>query len=313
MAGYESYIRIISFLAESTICSPLVFGYYRGNGKFAQANLLIACSQGVIPVAALFFIGSLKPVLEVIAAGTFLVSFLFSLPIIKMVLTHRKGIRLVTPLKELLRYGLARVPGDISMAGILALPAFLTSNLFGIKEAGFVAFGISMVSMVGAIFQPVGLITLPKLSSILSEGRHDEARTIMQKTIKYTAIISIVVTFALFLSAKYVVHYWLGPQFDEATGVVRLAKLAAVPNALFIALRSSIDAANIKAVNASNQYKALFVSAIAYFMVEAGHLSPSGIPLSFLMGMAVLSFLTLKVSFSTYGLNLQMLLVRIRQ
>ena len=63
------------------------------------------------------------------------------------------------------------------MAAILALPAFLTANLFGIKQADFVAFGVSMVSMVGAVFQPVGLITLPKLSSILSEGRNDEALT----------------------------------------------------------------------------------------------------------------------------------------
>lgn len=311
-AGYESYIRIISFLAESTICSSLVFAYYRGIGKFVQANIIIACSQGIVPLAALFFVGSVKPALEVTAAGIFLVALFFSIPVMRMALTCLKGIKLVPALKELLRYGLARVPGDISMAGILALPAFLTSNLFGIKEAGFVAFGVSMVSMVGAIFQPVGLITLPKMSSILSEGRHDEARTILQKTIKYTAMISVALTLTLFLLAKYVVHYWLGPQFDEATGIVRLAMLAAVPNALYVALRSSIDAANVKAVNAGNIYRALIVSAIAYLIVKAGNFSPTGIPLSFFIGMAVLSFLTLKVSLSTYGLNLKMLLVRIR-
>ncbi len=289
-SGYEGYIRIISLLAESTICSSLVFAYYRGNGKFVQANILIAFSQGIVPLAALFFIGSVKPALEVTAAGTFLVALFFSVPAVKLALTCPKGIKLIPSLKELLRYGLARVPGDISMAAILALPVFLTANLFGIKQAGFVAFGVSMVSMVRAVFQPVGLITLPKLSSILSEGRNDEARTILQKTIKYTAIISFAVTIALFLSAKYVVHYWLGPQFDEATGIVRLAMLAAVPNALFVALRSSVDAANVKAVNAVNIYKALFVSALAYLMVKAGHFPLTGIPLSFIIGMAVPPF-----------------------
>ena len=174
--------------------------------------------------------------------------------------------------------------GDISMAAILALPAFCDREPVWDKASRLCRVRGKHGFNGGAVFQPVGLITLPKLSSILSEGRNDEARSILQKTITYTAIISFVVTIALFLSAKYVVHYWLGPQFDEATGIVRLAMLAAVPNALFIALRSSIDAANVKAVNAGNIYKALVVSALAYLMVKAATFQLPASPCLSLLG-----------------------------
>lgn len=310
--GYEGYVPIIAFLGECHLVSSLVFAYYRGNGKFVAANILTAFTQGIVPLLALTLIASMKAALVVTAGGILLVTLVFSLPVIRMVLPCLKDIKFVSSLKELLRYGLARVPGDISMAGLMALPTFLTSNLFGIKEAGYVAFGISLVGMVGAIFGPVGLITLPKMSSILSEGKHDEARIILQKIIVYTALISVGATLAVCLSAGYVVHYWLGPKFDEATGIVRLAMLAAVPNALYVALRSSIDAAHVRAINASNIYKAMLISAIAYIVVKTGHLTLTGIPLSFLLGMVVLCFLTLKVSLSTYGLRLKWGMMRIR-
>lgn len=310
--GYEDYVRIIVLLGESSLVTSLVFAYYRGNGNFLAANLLNAFTQGVVPLTAFLFFGSVKATLVVTALGIFVVAVVFSIPVIMAVLPNLKGIKLVGPLKELLRYGLARVPGEVSMGGFLALPAFLTANMFGVKEAGYVAFGLSLVNIIGAVFQPVGLITLPKMSSILSEGKHGEAKMILQRIIVYTALISVAVTVVLFLSAGYVVHYWLGPKFDEATGIARLAMLAAVPNALYIALRSSIDAAHVKAINAGNIYRALLVSLIAYVVVMAGHLNITGIPLSFLLGMLVLCFLTLKVSLSTYGLSLNRSLLGIR-
>ncbi len=309
-AGYESYVHIIALLGESYLISSLVFSYYRGNGRFLEANIITAFTQGIVPLTALLLTATVKTALEATAAGIFLVSFAFSLPVIRAVLPFLRDIDLVSSSKELLRYGLARVPGDISMAGILALPAFLTSNLFGIKEAGYVAFGISLVSMIGSIFSPVGLITLPKMSSIISEGRHEEGREILRRIIVHTAQISIAATIAGYLAAGYIVHYWLGPQFDEAAGIVRLALLAAVPYALYVALRSSIDAAHVRAINAGNIYKALAVSGAAYLAVKVGHLTMAGIPLSFLLGMVVLGFLTIRASMASYGLGINWGLIR---
>ena len=300
--GYDGYIRIISILGESYTATSLIYSFYRGQSRFKTASVINICAAAV-PLVAVLSASSVKAMLELTAAGVFTVAVVFSPPVLLAILPYLKEIRLASSAKDLLRFGLARIPGDISMAGMLALPAFLTSNLFGIRQAGYVAFGVSVVNMIGGIFQPVGLIMLPKMSSIVSEGRHNEARDILGRIIKYTALLSTGMTVILFIFAKYLLHYWLGPQFDEATGILRIAVLAAAPYALFVALRSSIDAAHVKAVNAGNVYKALFVSGAAYLVVETGHLALTGIPVSFMLGMLMLCFLTLRVLLSTYGLN----------
>ena len=162
--GYEGYVLAIAFLGESYLVCSLVFAYFRGNGRFVEANIFSTLSDGIVPIAALLCISSVKTALEGTAAGAFLVALVFSLPVVRAVVPCLKNIEWTSSLKELLRYGLARVPGDISMAGFRALPVFLVSNLFGVTEAGYVAVGISMVDMVGEVFAPIGLITLPKMS-----------------------------------------------------------------------------------------------------------------------------------------------------
>ncbi len=300
--GYEDYVRIISVLGESYTLNSLVYAFYRGQSRFKAASVISICTAAA-PLMAVLAASSVKAMLELTAAGVFMVAVVFSPPVFMTILPRLKELRLLSSAKDLLRFGLARIPGDISMAGMLALPAFITSNLFGIRQAGYVAFGVSIVNMIGGVFQPVGLIMLPKMSSIVSEGRQNEARAILGRIIKYTALLSVGMTVILFISARYLLHYWLGPQFDEATGILRIAVLAAAPYALFVALRSSIDAAHVKAVNAGNVYKALSVSAAAYLVVKAGHLALAVIPVSFILGMMILCFLTLRVLLSTYGLT----------
>lgn len=303
--GYEDMVLPISFFCESYIVNTLVFACYRGKGEFVTANIIMAFSQGIVPLIALILSDRVADALWMTGAGTLAVSMAFSVPVVKESAPHARGAYLASSLTELARYGLPRVPGDLAMGGLLALPAFLTANLFGVKEAGYVALGVSLVGMVGSIFGPVGFVTLPKLSSIKSEGRHEEARVIIKKIIAFTFFISVLATVGLMVFGGYLVGYWLGPEFAASAGIIRLVMLASIPNALFVSLRSPINAASVKALNSTNVYKALGASAIAYLVVETGHIGLVGIPLSFVLGMAVLCILSLKVSLNLYGFNLK--------
>ena len=274
------------------------------------ANIIMTVSQGIIPLISILLSDTVVQALELNALGLYFFTAIFMYAIIRESIRELKKVEIVGPLRELLSYGLRRVPGDISMAGILALPAFLTANIYGVKEAGYVAFGISLVNMVGAIFGPVGFITLPRLSSIFSEGKEEDAAVILRKIIVYTAFVSVAATALLVIFAEFIISRWLGVRFLASADVVRLAMLAAVPNALYVSLRSSIDAAYVRAINASNIYKALAVSGAAYLAVTAGNVALIGIPISFVLGMVVLCLLTLRVSLEAYGLNLKLVFVR---
>ncbi len=310
--GYEGHLLAISIMVEGYIVNALVFAYYRGRGDFVLANLMMALCQGLAPLAAVLLSGSVIDAVMLTGVVMTALSAMFALPVFKEVLP-RLGRLHPGAIKELLRYGLTRVPGDLSLAVMLGLPAFLTAHFYGVKEAGYVAFGISLVSMVGALFGPVGFVMLPRLSSIVSEGRREEARFLLRRIIVFTVLVSATTTLVLYLFAGYLVTYWLGARFVDSTVIIRLSVLAAVPNAIFVSLRSSIDAAYVKAINARNMYKALVVSIIAYVAVREWKMDIMGIPASFLAGMVILCILTLRVSLSAYGLNLKLESVRARQ
>ncbi len=309
--GYEGHLLAISLMVESYIINSLVFAYYRGRGDFVLANLMMALCQGLAPLAAVLFSGSVLDAVLLTGIIITALSAMFSLPVFKEVLPKIGRLR-PGAIRELLRYGLTRVPGDFSLAAMLGLPAFLTAHFYGVRQAGYVAFGISLVSMVGAIFGPVGFVMLPRLTSIVSEGRHVEAKSILKRIIVFTFLVSVTTTLILFFFAGYLVNYWLGAKFVDSADVIRLSVLAAVPNALFVSLRSTIDAVYVKAVNAVNMYKALLVSVAAYVVVRAGNMDLTGIPVSFLAGMVILCILTLRVSLTAYGLNLKLESVRAR-
>ncbi|HEY3347020.1 MAG TPA: hypothetical protein VGK71_05300 [Nitrospirota bacterium] len=303
--GYEGMVLSISFLAESYVFNSLVFAYYRGMGIFMKANAIMTLSQGVIPLAALLVAPSVKVALDITSAAIVLSSVYYTLPIIRDLRANLGGAKLGGSVGELVRYGTVRIPGDLSMAGMLALPAFLTSNIYGIQEAGYMAFGISLVNMVGAIFGPIGFVTLPRLSAILAAGKHEDARVIMKQVILYTVLISTAVTALIVIFADFLVTTWLGPKFTGSADIIRVAVLASVPHALYVSLRSSIDAAYVKAINAANVYKALIVSLLCYLVVKVGAVGIIGIPLAFAAGFSVLAALTTKVALETYGLQLR--------
>ncbi|HLB25844.1 MAG TPA: hypothetical protein VJM83_05910, partial [Nitrospirota bacterium] len=166
--GYVSYVRLVSLLAAASIVNLLAFTYYRGKGSFVAANALMALAQGLLPLLSVAFARSPGQALALNAAGVFAVSAAFLAPALAESLPKMSLADLVPSLRELLRYGTARVPGDLSMAAMLALPAFLTANMYGVKEAGYVAFGVTLVNITGAMFGPIGFIMLPRLSSFLS-------------------------------------------------------------------------------------------------------------------------------------------------
>ena len=78
--------------------------------------------------------------------------------------------------KELLRFGVQRVPGDFILMALFALPATIVAHKSGIRAAGFVAFGISMLNVIGSFFSPFGLILLPKAGALLAAGKNRELR-----------------------------------------------------------------------------------------------------------------------------------------
>ncbi len=100
----------------------VAYGYLRGTLAIQRANLLVVINQGLVPLgSALLVRGSVAVMLMSMAAGWILVAALFlsQTPLGISHLRHR--------VRELLGYGVRRVPGDLLQLSLFALPGILVA------------------------------------------------------------------------------------------------------------------------------------------------------------------------------------------
>jgi len=246
---YAHLVFPLSVMLIGLALHAVVYAYFRGHLVMKRANLLQLVNLGFVPLVAFFaFTESVRSVLLALGvlwtagAGA---ALLFT-P------WQQMSAHTLAEARELLRYGVPRVPGDFIQMALLTLPATFVAHLRGVQEAGFVAFGISVLAMIGSMFAPIGLILLPKASRLLTEGALAELRDHVLRIVKVTVIVSGATAVAIEIFAEPLIRLYLGPGFGELAAVVRIVILGALPFAIYCALRGLIDAYHSRAVNTLN-------------------------------------------------------------
>jgi O-antigen/teichoic acid export membrane protein len=271
--GGSQYARLIfplSLMLFGLSLHALVYSYFRGRLSMRSANILQLVNYASVPLAVFLFVGTnAERVLLYLGLFWTLVAcvalcFTPVTSVVSFKLDH---------LRELLRYGIQRVPGDFILMALLSLPVIFVAHNAGMTTAGFVAIGISVLSMIGALVTPIGLILLPKASTLLATGKKAE----LKAHVVHIAVLSLVVSGAasliIWIFAHLLIQLYLGPGFDLAASFLQLIVLGAVPYALFALLRNLVDAFHHNAVTA-------LITAISFVVfiagVGIGHLHPLG-------------------------------------
>jgi O-antigen/teichoic acid export membrane protein len=235
-----SYLALpLSFMILGQCLHTVVCGYFRGHMMLNRANGLQILNLGIVPVVSFLVFGqSLSKVLSAaglistVVAG---IAFLFT-PVRAVVENNWKET------KELLRYGIQRVPGDFILVALFTLPATFVAHLKGIQEAGFVAFGVSVVSIIGAVFAPVGLVLLPKATIMLAEGAREELRVHLRSMLRITIALSVSIVTVIWISMPSLIHLYLGSSFGQVAPIARILIVGAVPYSIYLVLRNIVDA-----------------------------------------------------------------------
>jgi O-antigen/teichoic acid export membrane protein len=288
--SYESLIFPLSLVLLGLNLHGLVYSYFRGRLAMKQANTMQFINLGLVPLMAFIVFRSIvHHVLEAIGVLSSLVAGG------TLAFTMRLGVSAIywPEARELLQYSLQRVPGDFTQFALLTLPAIFVTHLRGLQEGGFIAFGVSILSMIGAVFAPVGVILLPRASQMLAEGKGASLRQHVLRIVKVTVIVSVAMTAVIEFLAKPLIGLYLGPGFEELSSIIRILSLATLPYALYCVLRSLVDAYHKKAINTINNAVALAVfltcSGVSLFSRNA-----SLVPFSLVAGLVVLAILTVR-------------------
>lgn len=286
---YRHLMFPLSIVIVGLSLHAVAYAYFRGQLAMRRANSLQLVNLGVVPLVAFLLVG--KNVHDVLLALGWLSTGVAAAGLL-FTPWRRIASDSTSEAKELLHYGLQRIPGDFILMALLTLPATLVAHLRGVQEAGFVAFGVSILTIIGTMFAPIGLILLPKASRMLAEDARSQLRSHVLAIVKITLLVSVTVTLLIEVFAGRLIRLYLGADFAEVTTMLRVAALGGVPYSLYHVLRNLIDAYHKNAVTTGILLMSMVVSCLGSIVAYLLMPNTVGILVAFLFGVFALGFLS---------------------
>ncbi len=257
--AYASLSRAAGFALPGLLFHGVTYGYLRGMLALKAANLLQFTNLGLVPAAVL-----LVPGLSVAASVTAMGSCWLAVSLVAIGASlaragGRQASFALRPVTELLRYGLPRVPGEFALAALFSLPVTIAAHRGGPASAGMLGLGLSLLSMVGSMFAPLGQVLLPTASRWASEPLRDDLEREVRSVLLWCSAIALVMASVLAVSARGLILWYVGMAFAPAVPIARVLLVAAVPFVWYVVLRNVLDALDVRALNARNLVVALVV------------------------------------------------------
>lgn len=238
----RDYVGPAALAAVGIALHTLSYSWFRGHTAWTTANLLQFGAVAIVPPVAVLLAGASTATalrytgLGWIATGTVgVMAAALQGQLAPVIGTRAAG-------RELLRFGLPRVPGELALFGLLALPAVMVAHRDGLAAAGFVSFALSLVQLSAAALAPVGTLLLPIVSREAALGKWAEIRRIVHQMLAVGTAVSLLLALMIVVAAPQLVHLLLGDQYLPAIPTARWIAPAAVPYAIYLVLRNPLDA-----------------------------------------------------------------------
>lgn len=288
--AHSHLIWPIALTLSGALVHAACYSFFRGKIQMGKANGLQVQNLAVMPLVSFWFGSTPADVMTVNAYGILLVS-ISTLVCIWSRLKYQKRL-LFSCGHTLLSYGVQRLPGDFGLAALMALPATLTAHAAGVTKAGQVAFAISLLSMAGAVFSPLGIMMLPRVSLLRSLQKHNDVVTIVTNIQQVTLGLSLFGTIVFLFFARQLIGIFMKNPADDIVDISRIMMLSALGYCYYVSLRSVIDAYYHKAYVTVNIIISLIV-----FVVLTGTLlllqsHYSNILYAFVIAIMLLGFTT---------------------
>jgi len=290
--AYASLVRALSLAVSGVVLHGVTYGELRGRVAMPAANALQGINLGVVPAVALLVPGLSVVGVVALTGGAWCAITGVTCAVIVRRVEHQPDARaLRAAAAELLRYGAPRVPGDLALGALFTLPATVAAHRGGIEAAGFVGLAMSLLSMIGSLFAPIGHILLPAVSRMAAMGDVGGIRRDTHRLLAAALGLTALMVLGLEILAGPLLELYLGTQFAPAVPVVRLVMLAAFPHVAYVILRNVLDAVHVRPYNAKNLLLALATfGAVSVAPIAAG----AAVPVAVVSGLAILGVLTVR-------------------
>jgi len=250
---YTHLILPMALLLIGIISHLLCYTYFQGKLSMLKANLLQTVNIAIVPVAVFLFTNNAAKLLALMGAFWLVASMICFFYILRGLEIPRNKMDILPYAKELLIYGIQRVPGDFGLAALLSVVAIFTAHTGGgVEQAGYVAFGVSILSAAGSLFAPIGIVLLPQASQMIVKLEMAKLRYYVGKILVVSITLTCIGVIFFLIFAEKVIELYLGNTFLGACPAAKLIALGVVPYAVFVSMRSILDSYYVRAVNAKN-------------------------------------------------------------
>src|SRR5437588_474964 len=250
---FQTLILPLALVLLANAFHATVFGYYRGRLEMERANLLQFLNFGVFPLlsASVFWIrGSVGSMFLLLSVLIFVCTALLAIPIFRQNSEHEGHWGTISG--ELLRYGTARIPGDLALGALFTIAPVVASHYIPLPKLAPLLLGLGILSVLGTGANPLNQVLLSKISMMLAEERRQEAKQYIQHLLSASIEISCFVCIQAVIFADVAVRIWVGPKYLTDMLLIRILLAAAPFYLVHTALRCVIDAASVTAYNTRN-------------------------------------------------------------
>jgi O-antigen/teichoic acid export membrane protein len=255
-SGYVYLIMPLYLCVAGLLLQTMVYSYYRGYLRMLMANFFQLMTIALVPVVVFkLSTASGAYVLSLTGVCWILVSSAFAIPLLLKTyvsVSHLKVAYFRDIFKELFRFGIVRVPGDLAYTGLFSLPPIFAAHSRGLQEAGSISFALSMLNLCASVTGPIGLVMLPVASRMAAKGELEVLRKFLIKVAFVCISVTSVAVVIFEIFAVDIVRVYLGAQYVSMAGTVRIVLIAAVPLVAALVLRNPLDAVLVKPLNSKN-------------------------------------------------------------
>lgn len=249
---------------------PLVVGWslhlvcyanFHGRLQMCRASSLQLLNLGLVPLVAMFVAPSIPAAL--IWWGTAVVLACLAVILIDCLTATEPPQRFHFALRDLVRCGPPRVPGDLAIASLMVLPATIAAHQGGLQLGGLVAFSMTLLTLAQTPIVPISSILLPRATDLLHRGEAGALRTQVVRLLALSMTMTLGIVVLFFAFTEPLLRLCLGSVPNGLSAIARVVIVGAIPFNWHTCLRSVADAAHDRAINTRNSGFALLAFLVA--------------------------------------------------
>jgi len=296
--GTSDYSQLIvaslTYVVGTAIYTAL-YASYRGSGHLWSAGAL---QVAVLVVGPLCIVGllshttSVSTLLFLFAAVSSASALPYTCKIVGYFRDAAHCVHLTRNLREMLSYGVPRVPERLFALGLLGIGPFLAAKARNVEYAGFLTVAQLQVAVIQAGLSSIAIVGLPRISELKATKGESAVREKLLNLFPFAVHVGLFFSLHAFLWSDRIVLEWLGEEFRAAIPVFQVLSFAVLPATVAVMLKYVLDAIEVRPINTINSFAAFVVTVVACLLLPVSGMGEIGLACGTALGFATLGFLT---------------------